>query len=248
MERNGKVAVITGGSTGIGQAVKQHLSKLGCTVYNLDQERGDDDHDRSFITCDVRSRQAVQAAVDSVVAAEGAVHHLFANAGIHQVATLEETTEEMLDRVIDVNIKGVVHALQAVIPVMRRQGGGSIVLTGSDQCFIGKGRSAAYGLTKGAIGQLTKSTAIDLAPHGIRVNCICPGSIDTPLLHGAVDQFSRATGSSADQVMRILEQAQPLTRLGSPQEIANAVAFMLSEEASFMTGALVSVDGGYVCQ
>ena len=91
-------------------------------------------------------------------------------------------------------------------------------------------------------------TAIDLAPHGIRVNCICPGSIDTPLLHGAVRNFVAATGATTEQVMQVVQQAQPMQRTGEPQEIARAVAFMLSDEASFMTGALMSVDGGYVCQ
>ena len=242
------VAVITGASTGIGQATKQLLRERGCTVYNLDVLPTDDDAPDQYLTCDVRSRQALFDAVHRVKERAGRIDLLFANAGVHHVATVEDTTEEALDRVIDINIKGVFYTLQAVVPLMRAQGKGSIVLMGSDQCHVGKGRSAVYGLTKGAIGQLTKSTAIDLAPHGIRVNCICPGSIDTPLLHGAVRNFVAATGATTEQVMQAVQQAQPIQRLGTPQEIACAVAFMLSDEASFMTGALMSVDGGYVCQ
>ena len=186
--------------------------------------------------------------METVVEQAGRIDMLFANAGVHHVATLEATEEEALDRLIAINIKGVFHTVQTVIPHMRKLGGGSIVLMGSDQCFVGKGASAAYGLTKGAIGQLTKSTAIDLAKDRIRVNCICPGSIDTPLLHRAVDQFTAYTGSAREAVMRSVEQAQPMARLGQPEEIASAVAYMLSDEASFMTGALLSVDGGYVSQ
>ncbi len=243
-----QVAVITGASTGIGEATKQLLRERGCTVFNLDVLASHDDPPDEYIPCDVRSRQAVMDAVRLVHERAGRVDLLFANAGVHHVATVEETTEEALERVIGINIKGVFHTLQAVIPLMRAQGKGSIVLMGSDQCHVGKGRSAVYGLTKGAIGQLTKSTAIDLAPHGIRVNCICPGSIDTPLLHGAVRNFVAATGATTEQVIQAVERAQPIQRLGSPQEIAQAVAFMLSDDASFMTGALLSVDGGYVCQ
>jgi len=248
MDWKGKVVLITGGSSGIGQATKQLLRAKGCAVYNLDTAADPDDPEGHYLRCDVRTRAEVRAAVRTVEEHAGRIDLLFANAGVHHVATLEDTTEEDLDRLIGINIKGVFHTLQAVVPVMRARGRGSIVLMGSDQCLVGKARSAAYGLTKGAIGQLTKSTAIDLAPHNIRVNCICPGSIDTPLLHGAVAHFMAATGATTPEVMRAITQAQPVQRLGTPTEIAHAVAFLLSEEASFMTGALMSVDGGYVCQ
>ena len=242
-----KIAVITGATTGIGQATRQLLRERGCIVYNLDISATDDDP-AYFIKCDVRSSEEVNKAIAEIKHRENRINMLFANAGKHHVATLEKTDDAILDEVIAINIKGVFFTLRAVIPVMKEQKSGSIVIMGSDQCFIGKGSSSVYGLTKGAMGQLTKSTAIDLAPHGIRVNCICPGSIDTPLLHRAVDQFTQEIGKSRGEVMTIVEHAQPIARLGKPMEIANAVAFMLSDEASFMTGALLSVDGGYVAQ
>ena len=131
---------------------------------------------------------------------------------------------------------------------MKKQGQGAVVLMGSDQAFIGKGQSAVYGLTKGAIGQLTKSTAIDYAPFNIRVNCVCPGTIETPLLEGAVKRYAAISGLDNESIYEGLQKAQPLGRIGQPSEIATAVAFLLSDESSFMTGTLMSVDGGYICQ
>ena len=119
---------------------------------------------------------------------------------------------------------------------------------GSDQSFIGKGKSSVYGLSKGAIAQLTKSTAIDYAEFNIKINCICPGTINTPLLDKAVEKFKSLSGMQNDEVMKILQEAQPIQRIAEPSEIATVVSFLLSEENSFMTGALVPVDGGYTCQ
>src|SRR5262249_20927285 len=146
------------------------------------------------------------------------------------------------------NIGGTFFALKTVLPIMKKQQYGSIVLMGSDQTFSGKASSSLYGLTKGAIGQLTKSTAIDYAAYHIRTNCIRPWTIDTPLLHKAVDVFVSLTSAKKEDVYNDLNKIQPMGRIGKPEEIANAVAFLLSDDNSFMTGSLVSVDGGYVCQ
>jgi len=131
---------------------------------------------------------------------------------------------------------------------MKANGKGNIVLMGSDQSIVGKGKSSVYGLTKGAIGQLTKSTAIDYAEYNIRVNCICPGTIDTPLLAKAIEGFSWITNLSHDDILYSLESAQPIKRIAKPAEIANVVRFLLSDESSFITGSLISADGGYTCQ
>ena len=119
---------------------------------------------------------------------------------------------------------------------------------GSDQSFVGKASSAVYGVTKGAIAQLTKSTAIDYAPFNIRVNCICPGTTNTALLHRAVEKFAAKTGVEEHAVYTSLDGVQPMGRIGKPEEIAKSVAFLLSDESSFTTGCLFAVDGGYVCQ
>ena len=119
---------------------------------------------------------------------------------------------------------------------------------GSDQTNVGKAQSAVYGLSKGAIGQLAKSTAIDYAPYGIRCNCICPGTIDTPLLTAAVQIYSSLNETDPEEVLTSLNAIQPLGRIGRPEEIAQVVVFLLSDESSFMTGALVAADGGYIAQ
>ncbi len=246
MDWNNKVAIITGASTGIGKATKDLLESRHCRVYNLDI--AEPEGSPFFIPCNVRDRRAIKAAVDDVFSREQRIDFLFANAGVHLFANMEETSDEEFDFVTATNIAGAFYSVKSVIPYMKAQGRGSIVLMGSDQSWVGKAQSSVYGLTKGAIAQLTKSTAIDYAPYGIRVNCICPGTIDTPLLHKAVKRYAALNAANEAEVLRSLNGIQPLGRIGRPEEIAEVVAFLLSDENSFMTGSLVSADGGYVCQ
>lgn len=247
MNWTNKVAIITGASTGIGKATCDLLKKEGAIVYNLDVN-APAQADDFFISCNVSKKEDVQRAVQTIHEKEKHIDFLFANAGVHLFATLEETSYEQLESVVSINILGVFYMLKAVIPIMKAQEKGSIVLMGSDQAFIGKGSSAVYGMTKGAVGQLTKSTAIDYAPYNIRVNCICPGTIQTPLLDRAVQQFVNKSGLQEEEVFNSLNKAQPLGRIGQPEEIARTVLFLLSDESSFTTGSLIAVDGGYVCQ
>lgn len=247
MDWHNKVAVITGATTGIGKATRDLLLSKGCRVYNLDVH-APESPDRFDISCDVRDPAQITSAISHIHDTEGRIDMLFANAGVHLFATIEQTSDEQLENLVAINIMGVFRLLRSVLPLMKAGGGGSVVLMGSDQSFVGKAGSAAYGMTKGAIGQLTKSTAIDYAKHNIRVNCICPGTIDTPLLHGAVDRFVHLTGADREQVYQSIATAQPMPRIGAPEEIASAVAFLLSDDSSFATGSLLSVDGGYVSQ
>jgi NAD(P)-dependent dehydrogenase (short-subunit alcohol dehydrogenase family) len=239
------VAIITGASTGIGKATKKLLTEKGVQVYNLDLH---DDGEAGFITCDVRDRLAIKSAVDEVIKREQRIDFLFANAGVHLFAGIEETSDEEFDHVMATNILGSFYTLKYTLPYMKQRQKGSVVLMGSDQAFVGKAQSSVYGLTKGAIGQLTKSTAIDYAPFNIRVNCICPGTIDTPLLEKAVKRYASLNAADEAAVFKSLNATQPMGRIGQPEEIAQVVAFLLSDENSFMTGSLVSADGGYVCQ
>ncbi len=247
MLTNHPVLIITGASSGIGKATRLLMHQKGCKVYNLDIQEQEDPYGQ-FIHCDMRDRQAIRQAVQQIMDTEGKIDLLFAKAGVHLFATIEQTSDEALDRLVDINIKGTYFILQAVLPHMRKQQKGSIVLMGSDQSFVGKASSSVYGMTKGAVAQLTKSTAIDYAPFHIRVNCICPGTIDTPLLDKAVDHYARISGQETKKIMSDLNTIQPAGRIGKPEEIAAAVAFLLSDESSFVTGSLLSADGGYVCQ
>jgi NAD(P)-dependent dehydrogenase (short-subunit alcohol dehydrogenase family) len=173
---------------------------------------------------------------------------LFANAGIHLFATMEETTDDEFENLLAINIRGTFYSVKYVLPYMKAQNKGSILLMGSDQSSVGKASSSVYGMTKGAIVQLAKSTAIDYAKFGIRVNCIGPGTINTPLLHKAVDHFSQISGTDKAEVYKSLDGVQPWGRIGLPEEIAVTAAFLLSDESSFTTGALFPVDGGYIAQ
>ena len=247
MQWQNTVTIITGASSGIGKATRELLSKEGSLVYNLDITPADP-NDPYFIECDVSKRKDVEQAIQTVFKKEKKIDFLFSNAGRHLFANIEDTSYEQLESLVNINLMGTFYLVKTVIPIMKQQQKGAIVLMGSDQSFVGKGSSSVYGMTKGGIAQLTKSTAIDYAPFNIRVNCICPGTIQTPLLDNAVKQFVSKTGQEPSTVYTALDKVQPLGRVGRPEEIANAVRFLFSDESSFITGALIAADGGYTCQ
>jgi len=247
MNFSNNVVVITGGTTGIGRATMDLLRERDATVYNLDIQP-DGCAGNFYISCDVTDHVSVTAAIDRIVALEGKIDALFANAGVHLFANLEETTFEEFETVLEINLKGVFYTLKAVVPVMKSKMQGAILLIGSDQTLIGKGRSSVYGLTKGAIGQLAKSTAIDYAPFNIRVNCLCAGTTETPLMWKAVSRYHKLSGLSEEEIKIGLDNAQPITHVARPEEIAKVACFLLSDESSYVTGALVAADGGYTAQ
>lgn len=247
MQWEKSVTIITGASSGIGKATSELLGKEGSRVYNLDNTPPASP-DPFFIACDVSNRVNVEQAIQTIYQKEKRIDFLFTNAGRHLFANIEDTSYEQLESLVGINLMGTFYLLKNVLPVMKQQQKGSIVLMGSDQAFIGKASSAVYGMTKGAVAQLTKSTAIDYAAFNIRVNCICPGTIQTPLLDNAVKQFVKKSGQEADSVYAALDTAQPLGRIGRPEEIASTVRFLFSDDSSFITGALIAADGGYTCQ
>ncbi|MBB4634809.1 SDR family NAD(P)-dependent oxidoreductase [Longimicrobium terrae] len=240
-----KVALVVGGASGMGNAVVRLLIAEGCRTHVLDIAQT---ADGVFQTCDVQDYSQVRQCVQNVVDQEGRIDLLFVAAGVHLFAGIEETSIEEFERVLSINLKGPFYVMKEVLPVMRKQQYGNVVLMGSDQVFIGKGSSTVYGMSKAALGQFTKSSAIDYAPYNVRVNCICPGTIDTPMLATTLEVFHQKSGTPMEEIHASLRTAQPIQRLGTPDEIGRAVLFLLSDDCRFMTGALLSADGGYTAQ
>jgi hypothetical protein len=240
-----KIAIVTGGSHGIGYAIVEELLAEHYQVFNLDIVPGELGQYRH---CDVSQVAAVNTVIRAIVADTGRVDVLVSNAGRHVSANIEQTDEATLDALFALNVKGAYAALQAVLPVMRQQQAGAIVLIASDQALVAKKNSFAYNLTKHALASMAKTTALDYAAFNIRVNAVCPGTIETPLFHQAIDRY--CAKSDADKVGVVAEEAalQPLGRLGQPAEVAALVVFLASDQASFITGSLQVIDGGYTCQ
>jgi NAD(P)-dependent dehydrogenase (short-subunit alcohol dehydrogenase family) len=241
-----KNILITGGSSGIGASAAKKFAEQGGRVYVLDNKPlSYDCAGVTWLQCDVANYKDVVAAVDRIVAEVEQIDCAFLNAGVFYNANLEDTTIEDLDRIFAINFGGVFYLLKKVLPIMRRQNHGAIVLSGSDQCFIAKPNCAIYGATKGAIAQLTKSTALDYAKYNIRVNCVCPGTTETPLIENLLETISQTKGKSKEEMLKLFSAEIPLARIAKPEEVAELVLFLCSDKASFMTGAIVPVDGGY---
>ncbi|WP_028022808.1 SDR family NAD(P)-dependent oxidoreductase [Enterovibrio calviensis] len=240
-----KVAVVTGGSAGIGLAVVQGLIAEGYNTYSLDLQQGPSGH---WIECNVTDTDAVQTAVDQIVADHSTIDVLVCNAGIHFSSTIENTSEADLDRVLAINVKGAYFAIRACLPAMKAANKGSIVLLGSDQCTVAKQNSFAYNLSKHAIASMAKTTALDYASYNIRANAVCAGTTETPLYHNAIDNYCARSGANKDEIHQEEGKLQPLGRIAQPEEIANLVVFLASDKASFITGSLHAVDGGYTAQ
>ena len=247
----GKTAIVTGAGSGIGLATTQRLATEGATVIMADVRDADDEaagiiesgNTVRFVLADVSQESQVRALVDEVVSSHGRVDILVNNAGIAFARTVPDTTLEEWDRLVNVNLKGVFLCSRAVIPIMQQQGGGVIVNVSSEQGLVGASENAAYTATKGGVIQLAKSMAIDHGQDGIRVNCVCPGPVKTPLFDGFVESVA-----DPEAELRSSVEATILKRLGRPEEIASVIAFLASEESSYMTGSVVVADGGLTAQ
>jgi len=193
---------------------------------------------------DVSNSRDVKRMVDAAHRKLGRIDVLFNNAGILVEGTVQQVTEEQWDRIMDVNVKGVFLMSKAVIPIMLKQGKGAIVNNASCSGLVGDRNAIAYNTSKGAVVLMTKCLALDYALKNIRVNCVCPGEIETPMFH----QEARSRGKPIAEYRKELCEVHPIGRLGFPREVANAVLFLASDDASFITGIAFSVDGGYTCQ
>jgi hypothetical protein len=240
-----KVAIVTGGTKGIGLAVVKRLLTSGYEVHNLDITPSDVG---VFHHCDVSDVEAVRRSINTIHEQSQRIDVLVSNAGKHLSANIESTDEQTLDALFALNVKGAYAAVQSVLPTMKANNAGSIILIASDQALIAKQNSFAYNLTKHALASMAKTTALDYARFNIRANAVCPGTIETPLFHNAIDAYCEKSGANKADIVAEEASLQPLNRLGQADEVAALVGFLASDDASFITGSLQSIDGGYTAQ
>ena len=246
-----KTIFITGGASGIGAATVSKFLSEGWNVAYTDIQQPEDKRqtDKALFVCaDSSDKAAMTAAAQQAEQVFGGIDALFCNSGIHQRNTILDISQEDLDKIIRTNIYGTTYTLQAVLPHIIRRGGGAVVLNSSDQFFVGKAHSFAYGLTKGAIGQIARSLAIDMGPYNIRVNAICPGTIYTPLVDKLFNAFSEKDHKTIEQYWQEENALFARGEAGKPEEVAEMVYFLISDKASFCTGGHYLIDGGLVCR
>lgn len=242
----GRVAIVTGGASGMGEAIAQMIVAEGgrAAIADLDQDRGSAlvarlGGDRCwFAACDVADLPAVSAFVDDAAAWGGRLDFLVNNAGMVGMGSTVDIEPDEWRRILEVDLFSVFNFCRAAIPYLRRQPGSAIVNNASVSGLFGDYGMAAYSAAKGGVVNYTRNLALDLARDGIRVNAVCPGAIETPMFEGV---------SAIPSLHAAYVQSIPMKRLGTASEIADVVGFLLSDAATYVTGALIPVDGGITC-
>ncbi len=254
MRLKDKVSIVTGAASGIGKASAivfgREGAKVMCADINAEAAEAtarqivDTGGEAASIRVDVASEPDVQEMVSATVTRWGRLDVLYNNAGIGIGMPVTQMPVEQWDRLMDINLKGVFLGCKHAIPEMLKNGGGSIVNTASDAGLMGTAMLSAYCASKGGVVMLTKSLAVEWAAQGIRVNCVCPGVIRTPILDPFLAQ-AQMTGLKPEEVWERMARAHPIGRVGEPEEVGRTVAFLASDDASFITGVALSVDGGF---
>lgn len=248
-----KTLFITGGSTGIGAASVEKFIGEGWNVGFMDinvpaaielQKRIHEQERLLFCEGNTCNRADIRHAVEATVARFGRLDSVVANACIHRCNTLLDIADEELDLMVQTNIYGTVNTLREAVPHIIASGGGSVVINASDQWFVGKPNSFAYGMTKGALGQITRSLAIDLGPKGIRVNAVCAGTIHAPLVDNLFKAFAEVNNCRLEDYWQAENALYARGSAGEPAEVAEMIYFLASEASSFCTGGHYLVDGG----
>jgi dihydroanticapsin dehydrogenase len=247
----GKACIVTGAGSGIGRATALRLAEEGGRVLCVDLDRASAEETAAAagagaeaVGADVSDPRAVEAYTRRCAEAFGSVDVVVNNAGVNIPGVFHEVSDEVVDRTLAVNTKGPLYGCRAAIPYMLESGrGGSLVNVASVNGLVSEPFLAVYSTSKGAVVMLTKGVALDYAKQGIRCNVICPGWVDTPINYAHAEMLG-----GLQRVYDTIDSFQPIGRPGEPREIANVALFLASDESSFMTGAVVSVDGGMTAQ
>ena len=253
---DGKVAIVTGAASGIGEASAIRLAEEGASVFCADIDAAGANRTAELINnskgsnglaigfgIDISDSNKCDEIVAAAVSKFGTIDILVNNAGVNLPGVFHEVTNETIDRTLSVNIKGAMYLTRAAIPHMLKSGRGSIVNMSSVNGLVSEPFLSVYSASKGAIVMFTRGIALDYAKLGIRCNAICPGWVDTPINHAHAKMLG-----GLDHVYDTIDSFQPIGRPGTPREIANLVLFLASDESSFMTGSIVSADGGMTAQ
>lgn len=248
---DGKVAVVTGGGSGIGKAIALRFAAGGATVRTLDISQKDAEATSQEIiakggtasahACDVTDQSKVMATFGELTRTER-IHILVNNAGISQIGTIESTSEEDFDRIFRVNVKGYFHCIRACIGHMKANGGGVVLNMASIAGSAGLADRFGYSATKGAVIAMTFSVARDYLAHNVRCNCISPARVHTPFVDG---YLKKTYPGREEEMFKVLSKAQPIGRMGEPEEVASLALYLCSDAASFITGLDCPLDGGF---